>query len=238
MRTKYIGAARVSTMKQFLKGNSVEDQCEGIRQYVRKMDGDLIDIAKIQASGRKQLLNMGQLSELIARAKKIGAEIIVTKIDRLSRDQITLLTLRKASTESGVEIHITSLNRKISEISEMEYSILSMFSQNEVNQIRQRTKDGTKNRIGEIGLSLDPKEMAQRSIDKRRNLAQSWARSVRLKERIIYAVGQLRNPNLNNVALWLNGEQSYSRTGQPWNQVNLRQTMNRLGWSWSELKEG
>ena len=235
---KFFGVARVSTQKQMRSGNSVEDQILSIQKYAHENKGDLVNIVKVQASGKKQLLNAGQLAETIKKAKEIGAELIVTKLDRLSRDQITLLMLKKASTESGVEIHITSMNRKISEISDLEFTLLSSIAQEERKMIVSRTKEASKNRIGPIGISLNAKELAYRSIDKRRGLADSWAKSVNLRSRIIDAVNQLKNPNLNNVALWLNGQQSYSRTGVPWNQVNLRQTMKRLGWKWSELKAG
>jgi len=234
----YIGCARVSTIKQMRTGQSVTCQIEQIKKYAHETNGELVNIVKVQASGKKQLLNVGQLAETIKQAKEIGAEILCTKLDRLSRDQITLLMLKKASTESGVEIHITSMGRKISEISDLEFTLLSSMAQEERKMIASRTKEASKNRIGPIGISLNAKELAYQSIDKRRGLAQSWAKSVNLRSRIIDAINQLKNPNLNNVALWLNGQQSYSRTGVPWNQVNLRQTMKRLGWSWSELKAG
>lgn len=238
MKTKFLGLARVSTIKQMRTGHSVACQVDQIKKYAEDTDGELIQIVKVQASGRKQLLNVGQLAETINLAKKIGAEILSTKLDRLSRDQITLLQLKKLSSESGVEIHITSMRRRISEISDLEFTLLSSMAQEERKMIQSRTKEASKNRVGPIGLSLNAKELAYRSINKRRALAESWAKSVNLRSRIIDAVNQLKNPNLNNVALWLNGQQSYSRTGMPWNQVNLRQTMKRLGWSWKELKAG
>ena len=151
----YIGCARVSTIKQMRTGQSVTCQIEQIKKYAHETNGELVNIVKVQASGKKQLLNVGQLAETIKQAKEIGAEILCTKLDRLSRDQITLLMLKKASTESGVEIHITSMGRKISEISDLEFTLLSSMAQEERKMIASRTKEASKNRIGPIGISLN-----------------------------------------------------------------------------------
>ena len=102
---KFFGVARVSTQKQMRSGNSVGDQILSIQKYAHENKGDLVNIVKVQASGKKQLLNAGQLAETIKNAKEIGAELIVTKLDRLSRDQITLLMLKKASTEVSRDPH-------------------------------------------------------------------------------------------------------------------------------------
>ena len=237
MKTKFYGIGRVSTQKQFKSGESIERQIESIKNYANQNNGELIEVVKIQASGKKQLLNIGQLAETIKKAKENGAELIVTKIDRLSRDQITLLMLKKASTESGVEIHITSMNRKISEISDLEFTLISSMAQEERKLIVARTKEASRGRIGPIGVTLDPCELVQRSIEKRRSLANKWAESVDLKSRITNAIKELRNPGLAKVALYLNGQQSYSRTGVPWTTINLAKTIERMGWQWKELKK-
>ncbi len=237
MKTKFFGIARVSTQKQMRSGNSVQDQISSIENYASQNNGELIEIVQVQSSGKKQLMNVGQLADTIKKAKENGAEIIVTKIDRLSRDQITLLMLKKASTESGVEIHITSMNRKISEISDLEFTLISSMAQEERKMIVSRTKEASKNRLGPIGVTLDPADMVQRSLAKRRKLANTWAESVNLKNRIIDAIHQLRHPSLEKVALYLNGQQSYSRTGVPWTTINLHKTIERMGWQWKELKK-
>ena len=237
MKKKFsvIGISRVSTARQMQKGNSVEEQSRQIEKFALDKRMDLLEIVKIQASGKKQLLNIGQLSETIKKAKSAGASIVVTKIDRLSRDQITLLMLKKASEESGIEIHVASMNRKISEISEMEFSMIAMLAEQERVAIAQRCKDAARGKIGPIGVSLDPKVLAQKSVDKRIELAKGWASSVHLKKQILEAVSSLKVPNLKNVARWLNGEGLVTRRGGRWDGSNLHKQVNRLGWSWKEL---
>ena len=86
-----------------------------------------------------------------------------------------------------------------------------------------------------IGGSLDPKELAQKSHDKRVELAKAWASSVKLQNRILEAVQSLKVPNLKNVARWLNGEGLVPRRGGSWDGYNLHKQVNRLGWSLREV---
>ena len=219
---KGIGIARVSTMKQMQKGNSVADQAEQITQFCTDNEMELIGIEKIQASGKKQLLNVGELAEVIKKAKSEQAEIVVTKIDRISRDQITLLMLKKASEESGIEIHVASMNRKISEISDLEFSMIAVLAESERKQIAERTKQAARGRIGPMGVSLDPSEMGRRSADARARVTRQWAEKIQLRNRIAHAEGILK-PTLERVCRSLNGDGIPTITGKKWNHVTLLQ---------------
>ena len=53
----YIGCARVSTIKQMRTGQSVTCQIEQIKKYAHETNGELVNIVKVQASGKKQLLS-------------------------------------------------------------------------------------------------------------------------------------------------------------------------------------
>jgi DNA invertase Pin-like site-specific DNA recombinase len=232
---KIIGISRVSTAKQFKKGSSVEEQEKQIRTFAQKHKAELIEIIKIQASGKAMVLNHGQLASAIMAAKKTGAVLVVTKLDRLSRDQITLLQLKRASAESGVEIHVSSMDRTISQISDLEFTLLASFAEQERKQIQARIKEATKDRIGPIGLSLNAKALSAKGVAKRQALAVEWAESVGLKDQIREASQNLKRPNLKNVALWLNGKSSVTRRGKSWTFATLQQQVSRLGWNWREL---
>lgn len=237
MKKPLIILARVSTAKQMQTGNSVEDQVEQGMKFALENQMEVAEVVKVQASGRKQLLNLGQLSETMKRAKSIGADVVCSKVDRLSRDQISLLMLKKVSMESGVEIHVLSMGRKMSEISDMEWSCLAMMAEQERKLIVERVRRATRNRIGPIGIQLDPRELAQKSIDKRVELAKAWAESISLRDRILEAVASLKVPNLKNVARWLNGEGLVTRRGGRWDGSNLHKQIKRFGWDWGELSK-
>lgn len=238
MKTKFIGISRVSTQRQMNNGNSVFLQCESIKNYALQNNGELVEIVKVQASGRKQKLNVGQLAETIKKAKKIGASLIVTKVDRLSRDQITLLMLRKASLESNVEVHVTSMNRKLSDISDLEFTLLASMAQEERKLIVSRCRESAKGRIGAIGTTLDPVEMGKRSVNVRSKISRDWAESVNLRHHIKDAINKLKQPTQDSICQMLNGQNILTIRGAKWNRVNLLQQINRLGWSWKELKAG
>jgi len=237
MKKKFLGIARVSTSRQ-MKGNSVAFQCESIQRYAHQNNGELVDIVKVQASGKKQKLNVGQLAETISKAKEIGASLIVTKIDRLSRDQITLLMLRKASLESNVEVHVTSMNRTMSQVSDLEFTLLASMAEQERKIIVSRCRDAAKGRIGAIGKTLDPSEMGRRSVNVRAKLSREWAESVNLRHHIQEAINKLKRPTQESICQMLNGQNIFTIRGAKWNRVNLLQQLKRLGIPWKELKAG
>jgi len=232
---KIVGVSRISTLRQLRNGRSKDYQVKQIRTFAKKKGFQVAYISEVQASGRKQLINRGQLSQTIKKANDLKADIVCTKLDRLSRDTLTLLTLRRASLESGVEIWISSMDRKISEISDIEFNFLSVWSEHEAKIAVERTKALTKDRIGSFGTILDPKEMNRRSVMKRVKLMQKWALSVNLKGQIQEAIFELKSPTLANVSRWLNGNDLPTRSGKKWNRLNLSQQVARLGWNWKEL---
>lgn len=232
---KLIGISRVSTMKQFQNGGSIADQNGQIEKFAQANSFQLLKIVQVQASGKKQKLNVGQLSQTIKEAKDLEAELVTTKVDRISRCQISLLLLRRASSESGVEIWITEMNKRISDISDMEFNLIAIMAEEERKAIVSRVRAAMKGRKGVIGISLSPQELAEKSRLKRNALAHQWSRSIQLEKEILDAVSALKVPNLKNVARWLNGEKVFTRRGGRWDGSNLHKQINRLGWSWKEL---
>ena len=237
MNERIVSMARVSTSRQFAKGSSVADQHKQIEEYANRINATVVERIEIQMSGRKMVLQAGQLAQALDRAKEINASICTSRLDRLSRCQISLLQLKEGSEQSKVEIHIASLGRRISEISNVEFSVMAMFADNERRQIQARVKRACRNRIGPIGKTLSLEYMQERSRTKRRKLAEDWAESINLKIEIVYAINQLRNPTIRAVASFLNGRGNLTRRGLPWSCGSLHRQISRLGWCWNELKQ-
>ena len=234
---RIISMARVSTSRQFLKGTSVADQHKQVEEYAERIGAFVIEHIEIQMSGRKMVLQAGQLAKALERAKELNASICTSRLDRLSRCQISLLQLKEASEHAKVDIHIASLGRRISEISNVEFSVMAMFADNERRQIQARVKRACRNRIGPIGKTLSLKFMQERSRNKRRQLAEDWARSVNFKKEIIHAFKELRNPTTRSVASFLNGRGNLTRRGKLWSPGTLYTQIQRLGWEWAEFYE-
>jgi DNA invertase Pin-like site-specific DNA recombinase len=232
---KFLSLIRVSTQIQYKKGSSLDEQKRVNAEYAKKNNGEIVAEVKIQVSGKDMVLNKGQLHHAIRSAKELNAEVIVKSLDRISRDQITLLTLKQASAESGVEIHLASMNRKISEISEAEFSMMALWSQMERRSIQQRIKESCKNRIGPIGQTLDPKKLAQKSVEARQENARQWAESINLLDQIKEAKDALKKPSIKNVAKYLNGMESRTRRGKKWTFDTLQNQVARLGWQWKQI---
>ena len=237
MNERIVSMARVSTSRQFAKGSSVADQHKQVEEYANRINATVVERIEIQMSGRKMVLQAGQLAQALDRAKEINASICTSRLDRLSRCQISLLQLKEGSEQSKVEIHIASLGRRISEISNVEFSVMAMFADNERRQIQARVKRACRNRIGPIGKTLSLEYMQERSRTKRRKLAEDWAESINLKIEIVYAINQLRNPTIRAVASFLNGRGNLTRRGLPWSCGSLHRQISRLGWCWNELKQ-
>ena len=238
MKKKLIAVARVSTSRQWTKGSSIEDQEVQVREYAQKIGAEVIEVIRIQMSGAKMQmrLNQGQLQQALRKADEAGADLAVSRLDRLSRSQIALLQLKEASEQSSVDVHVCSLGRTIKSISSLEFSMMAMIADNERRNIQERVKRACRNRIGTIGNGLDPKEVQGKSLDKRREMTRQWANDIGLKSEIINAVKMLRIPNQRNVANWLAGRGHLTRTGKRWTQGTLTQQIKVLGWDWGKLK--
>lgn len=78
---KYIAYYRVSTKKQGESGLGLESQINIVKNYYPNLIDEYIEIK----SG-KDIKNRPQLQEAIDQCKKLGAILVVAKLDRLARD--------------------------------------------------------------------------------------------------------------------------------------------------------
>ena len=94
---KYIGYARVSTVKQGRSGLGLESQEGAIGSYVASVGGELEQLYVEVESGKKD--DRPELREAIQHAQLIGARLVIHKLDRLSRDLGFITTLQKNSVD-------------------------------------------------------------------------------------------------------------------------------------------
>jgi DNA invertase Pin-like site-specific DNA recombinase len=233
---KLLAIARVSTRAQFSKGSSINDQVKQIQEYASRIDAVVVDTIKIQVSGAKMKLQAGQLAHAVQLAQKMGAELAVSRLDRLSRHAISLLQLKEISESTGVDIHIASLGRGMKSISHMEMGMLSLVADNERRNIQERVKRACKGRVGPFGKEINAKHAQLKGLAKRKLATTEWAKSVGLHDAVVEAVQNLKNPTLTNVCAWLNGKGQLSRTGRPWNSGTLIGQIKVLGWDWDMIK--
>ena len=75
----------------------MDAQAAAVEAFVRSHDGRIFASFEEVESGRKN--DRPQLEAAIARAKILGATLLIAKLDRLSRDALFLLTLQKAGVD-------------------------------------------------------------------------------------------------------------------------------------------
>lgn len=226
---QFIGIARVSSKKQLNKGNSLEDQTQSIKEYAEKLNGEVVEIIQIQVSGSKMKMHSTILQKVFLTAKNKGYEIILSKLDRLSRDELALHSMKAIANEIGTEIHLAGLGTTIREMNSLHFSMLAMFAQHERDNLISRVRAASKKSRGSFGRIVDPKEAIQKSIKKRRELANEWNAQVGILDEIKDAINLLRKPTLKSVALFLNGKGIQTRSGKEWKTGNLQQQIQRLG---------
>ena len=100
-----------------------------------------------------------------------------------------------------------------------------------------------------LSNSKQAKSLAQKSIKARRQNLMNWAKEVNFLELIEEGIKTLENPNLKNVANFLNNKGLKTRRGCffsgsnlskqlfRFTETNLSQQLNRLNWNWKKIKE-
>lgn len=146
---KVIGYVRVSTQEQGKTRNGLEAQAEAIRLFCHYNGYELLEIAEEVQSGADD--ERPVLAAITKKAVKLGAYVVVNKLDRLSRDAIFILTYvrqnpRTIVTQLGEDVDPFTLH------------IYAGLAEKERKMISDRTKAGlqSKKARGEsLGASKD-----------------------------------------------------------------------------------
>lgn len=129
------GYARVSTKKQAIRGNSLEEQTETLQKNgVQKIFADVY-------TGKQ--MERPELDKLLAVLQP-GDMLIITKLDRIARTSIEGFETIKAIVDKGVTVNI--LNMGIADvktaIGKATLQIMLAYAEMERDLIYERTQDG------------------------------------------------------------------------------------------------
>mgnify|MGYP005961629295 CR=1 FL=1 len=124
---KYIAYYRVSTKRQNL---GLDAQRNTVNSYLANIGGELVNSYSEKESGKCN--NRVELSKAIAECKKVGATLIIAKLDRLSRNVSFIFALRDAN--------INFVCCDIPECNTLTLGIFATIAQNERELISARTK--------------------------------------------------------------------------------------------------
>lgn len=129
-----VGYARVSTIRQGLEGNSLEDQEEKLRNAGAEV------IYKDTYTGTT--LHRPKLEELIQTLHD-GDTFLCTKLDRVARSTADGLTFIQSLRAKGVTVHILNMGRiDDSPIGKLTLTMFFAFAEFERDMIVERTQAG------------------------------------------------------------------------------------------------
>jgi DNA invertase Pin-like site-specific DNA recombinase len=132
-KPKFVAYYRVSDEKtQGRSGLGIEAQSETVARFVASRGGEIIapEFREVETGKNNE---RPQLTKAIIRCRKTGATLLVSKLDRLSRDAGFLMTLRN----SGVELAAANMP----EANTLMFMVMAGMAQQEREYISERTKD-------------------------------------------------------------------------------------------------
>lgn len=128
--SKFVAYYRVSTARQGRSGLGLDAQRKAVAEFLggdrRKLVGELTEVETGKRDDRPEL------ARALRQAKVMGAQLIVAKLDRLSRNAAFLLTLR----DSGVPFVAADMP----EANTLTIGILAVVAQAEREAISARTR--------------------------------------------------------------------------------------------------
>ena len=223
--TEYIAYYRVSTKKQSL---GLEAQQDIISTYVANAGGTIISEYQEKESGKdvhgeSRLSNRPLLIEALNKCKKLGATLIVAKVDRLTRD-----------IEDGAYIY---KNYRVQfcdhpDISPLELGIFLGMAMQERLFLSQRTKQGmakSTKRAGNPNLTVkteDGLSLIERNHElikkNRKARADSATANIKAYAAIRYMEGTLREK-----AAYLNRNGFMTANNKSWQPTSVSRLMER-----------
>ena len=129
--TRFVSYLRVSTTRQGASGLGLEAQRETVLSYLNGGDWTLLAEFVEVESGKQD--DRPKLREAIRYAKATGSRLVVSKLDRLSRDAAFLLSLQK----EGVDFVVA----ESPDINRLTVGVLALVAEQEREAISKRTKE-------------------------------------------------------------------------------------------------
>lgn len=216
---KLLGYVRVSTQEQGKTRNGLEAQADAIRLFAKANGYELLDIVEEVRSGSDD--ERPVLATLTKKAQKLGAYVVVNKLDRLSRDAVFLLSYVRTNPKTIV----TQLGEDVDPFT---FHVYAGLAEKERKMISERTKAGlqAKKARGEsLGASKVVLVRAQRlAAEAKRDKADEFAE--RLKPSLLRM--RLVGMSFREMAEELNASGVKTARGGMWYHATVRNVVERF----------
>jgi DNA invertase Pin-like site-specific DNA recombinase len=216
---KFVAYYRVSTQRQGISGLGLEAQREAVARYLSNASGTLLtEFCEVETGkGANALAKRPELRKALDQCRKLGAVLVIAKLDRLARNVHFVSGL--------MESRVRFVAVDMPEANELTIHIMAAFAEHEAKRISERTKDalarakarGTQ--LGRAGwANLRPK------IEERKRQANVFAR--RLQGQV--EGFRLRRLSQRQRVSELNALGITTQRGGAWSLVQLQRTIARL----------
>ena len=237
-KPRFVTYCRVSTAAQGSSGLSLEAQLQAVKTYVFLRGGEIIDDFKEVESGKDD--HRPELEKAIKKCRKTNATLLVSKLDRLSRNVEFLITIKN----SAVELAAADMP----DANTFTFTVMAALAQYEREYMSQRTKAAlseSQRRRKAIwaeaqanyypppvrllgGLASNPPSIAKwQKLGTQANQKRAKDAAELIREDIEFLVGQ--NLSLRTICLKLDSDGIATPYGKKWSLQCLKNFITRLG---------
>ena len=219
---QFVAYYRVSTQRQGASGLGLEAQRAAVEAFVGGRSGAVLAEFVEVESGRKN--DRPQLEAALAEAKRVGAVLLIAKLDRLARN----VAFISALLEAGVEIQACDMP----EANKFLLHIMAAVAEHEAAAISARTKaalGAAKARGVKLGWSIEGRAEEAKAAS-----ATAAERRVAEADRFAGQVGPLAKAlaeegrSLRAIAAELNGRGVTTPRGKAWAATSVRNLLARV----------
>ena len=217
---KFVTYLRVSTDRQGKSGLGLEAQRKAVTDYVITKGRIVAEFVEVESGKRN---DRPELAHALAEAKKLGAVLLIAKLDRLARNVAFIANLL----EGGVEVSAADMP----EANRFLLHVMAAVAEHEARAISDRTK-GALQAARARGVALGASNPAirhalqsslEKSVQTRRANADKHAGNVLP----IISTLQARGASLRQVATELNERGIKTARGGQWHAMTVRNVLLR-----------
>ena len=221
---RFVCYYRVSTHKQGIKGLGIEVQKDTVQNFLNGGNWEIVDEFVEVESGKKD--NRKELNRAIQACKLKNAKLIVSKLDRLSRDVNFISSLMKSD--------IKFIVAEMPEMNELTIHLFAAIAEHERKMISERTKAALKQakrrgvRLGNPCIYRGEKIPGSCNIAYANNArianANDYAQSMK---QVILDIMSLGITSLNGIAKELNSQMYTTMRGCSYNATSVKRILER-----------